>query len=82
VRPHTAVSVKQFLAKQGLQNKIASPPLSILLTYAHAERRFEDTEDIERYVTGHLLALHTNELKTYFQQFYGHKSLQHLQIII
>jgi hypothetical protein len=33
-------------------------------------RRFGDTEDIERNVTKELLALHANELKKCFQQFY------------
>jgi transposase len=33
-------------------------------------RRCEDTEDIKRNVTKELLALHENEFRKYFQQFY------------
>jgi hypothetical protein len=34
-RPHTAVSVKQFLAKQGILELITPPPPHILLIYPH-----------------------------------------------
>jgi hypothetical protein len=78
-RPHSAISVKQFLAKQGIQelnhppySSELSPPASFLFLKIKSMlkgRRFEDMEDIKRNVTKELLALHANELKKSFQQF-------------
>jgi transposase len=69
-RPHTAVSIKQFLSKQGiseLNNPPYSPDLSPPDFFLFPKikstlkgRKFEDTEDIKRNVTNELLALHAN----------------------
>jgi histone-lysine N-methyltransferase SETMAR len=80
MRPHTAVSLKQFLAKKGIPelnhppySPDLSPPDFFLFPQIKSTlkgRRFEDTEDIKRTVTEELLALHANEFKKCFQQFY------------
>lgn len=62
-------SISKTVFGKTSDSRIKSPP-HILLTYAHAERRFEGMEDIKRYVTKDLLALHAIELKKYFEQFY------------
>jgi hypothetical protein len=79
-RRHTAVSVKQFLTTQGVPelnylpySPDLSPPGFFLFPKIKSmlkERRFEDTEDIERNLTKELLELHANEFKKCFQQFY------------
>jgi hypothetical protein len=81
-RPHNAVSIKQFLAKQGIL-ELNHPLPNIFLIYPHQtfflfhkikcmlkRRRFENKKDRERNVTKELLALHTNEFHKCFQQFY------------
>jgi histone-lysine N-methyltransferase SETMAR len=78
-RPHTAVSIKQFLAKQWIP-EINQPPYSPDLSPADfflfpqiksalKGRRFQDT-DIKSNITKKLLALHASEFKKCFQQFY------------
>jgi hypothetical protein len=79
-RPHTAVSIKQVLAKQGIPelnpppySSHLSPPGFFLFPKIKSTlkwRGFEDTEDIKRNVTNELLALHESEFKKFFQQFY------------
>jgi transposase len=81
-RPHTAVSIKQFLAKQGIPEvnrpsppyaPDSSPPEFFLFPKIKSTlkgKRFKDTEDIKRNVTEELLELHGNEFKKCFQQFY------------
>jgi hypothetical protein len=79
-RPHTVVPIKPFLAKQGIPDlnppifsTDLSPPDFFLFPKMKSvpkRRRFEDTEDIKRHVTKKLLALHANEFKKCFQQFY------------
>jgi histone-lysine N-methyltransferase SETMAR len=77
--PHTAVSVQQFLAKQGIP-ELTDPPYSPDLSppdfflfpqikSTPKGRRLEDTKDIKRNVTKKLLALDTNEFKKCFQRF-------------
>jgi transposase len=81
VRPHTAISVKQFLAKQGISElnyrpppyspDLSPPDISLFLKIKSTlkVRIFEDTEDIKRNVSKELLALHAIEFKKCFQQF-------------
>jgi histone-lysine N-methyltransferase SETMAR len=80
VRPHTAASLKQFLAKQEIQglnhppySPDVSPPDFFLFPKIKStpKRRFEDTEDIKRNVTKELLALHADDFTKCFQQFYA-----------
>jgi hypothetical protein len=76
-RPHTAVSIKQFLAKQRILKlnhfpySLDSSPTDFFLfpkiKSTLKARRFKDTEDITRNVTEELLELHGNEFKTCFQ---------------
>jgi hypothetical protein len=76
-RPHTAVSTKQFLAKQGipeLNHPPNFPDLSPLDFFLFPKikstlkgRIFEDMEDIIRNVTKELLILHANKFKKCFQ---------------
>jgi hypothetical protein len=66
-----------------MDSRIKSPPYPyILLIYPHETflfhkikstlkgRRFEDTKGVKRNITTELFALHTNEFKKCFQQFY------------
>jgi hypothetical protein len=79
-RPHTTLSTKQFLAKQGipqLNNDPYSPDLSSpviflfpKIKFTQKGRKFDDTKDIKRIVTKELLALNANEIKKCFQQFH------------
>jgi hypothetical protein len=78
-RPRTAVSIKQCLAKQGIPElnhphiPDSSPPDFFLFPKIKSTlkgRRFEDTEHIKRKLTKELLALHANDFKKCFQQFY------------
>jgi hypothetical protein len=61
-RPHTAVSIRQFLAKQGIPEFHQTPDFFLFpkIKSMLKGRRFEDTEDIKRHVTKELLALHAN----------------------
>jgi transposase len=79
-RLHTAVSIQQFLAKQGIP-ELNHPPYSHDLSPAEfflfpkmkstlKGRIVEDTEDIKRNARKELLALDANELKKCFQQFH------------
>jgi transposase len=80
VRPDTAVSIKEFLAKQRVPqlnyppySPDLSPPDVFLFPKIKSTlkgRIFEDTEDIKRNLTKELLALLANEFKKCFQQFY------------
>jgi transposase len=80
VRLHTAVSIKQFLAKLGIPelnhpsySPDLSPPDFFLFPKMKSTlkwRRFEDTENIKENVTEELLKLQANEFKKCFQQFY------------
>jgi hypothetical protein len=79
-KPHTAVSVEQFLAKQGIPElnqppyfPDLSPPDFFLFPKIKSmlkRRKFEDRESIKGNVTKELLALHANEFRKCFQQFY------------
>jgi hypothetical protein len=79
-RPHTAVSIKQFLSEQGIPelnhpaySPDLSPPDYFLFSKIKSTlkgRIFEDMGDIKRNVTDELLTLHANEFKKCFQQFY------------
>jgi hypothetical protein len=80
VRPHTVVSIKQFLAKEGIP-ELNRPPifLSFISTrlflipkikFMLKGRTFEDTEDIKINLTKELLAFHANQFKKCLQQFY------------
>jgi histone-lysine N-methyltransferase SETMAR len=70
-RPHTAVSIKQFLAKLGIpelnpppNSPDLSPPDFFFFPKIKSTlkgRRFEDTEDIKRNVTKELLTLCASE---------------------
>jgi hypothetical protein len=78
-RPQTAVSIKQFLAKQGI-TELNHPPyfprLSLpdflfpQIKFTLKGRRFEYMEDIKRNVTKELLALYADEFTKCFKQFY------------
>jgi hypothetical protein len=79
-RPHNAVSVQRFVGKTR-DYRTESPPYSNDLSPPDfflfprdistlRSRRFEDTEGIKKNVAKELLALHANEFKKCFQQFY------------
>jgi len=80
-RPHTAVIIKQFLAKSGivaLNHPSYSPDLSPAdyflfpkIKTALKGHRFDDRKDIEKNVTAQLSAVSSDEFHTCFQHLYN-----------
>jgi hypothetical protein len=69
VRP---CSIKKEVSPPPNSSDLSSPDLFFFpkIKSTLKDRRFEDTEDFKRIVAKELLALHANEFKPCFQQFY------------